>query len=210
MDLRIPHPTLGLIFGGSGAGKTHFTKRLVEHRHVMFAVNFEEVIWYYAEWQPLYEDLAQNHGVKFIEGLPSMDHFPQNEGPKLVIADDFMDKLSHPDFLSIAIRGGHHRNLTFFALFQSIFPPKLRQISLQAHIVVAMKSARSLDQIRTFCLQISPTGWRGLLEAFLDATKEPHSYLLFDFHQKQKDNLRYRSNIFPGEETSVYVMKRRV
>jgi hypothetical protein len=173
----------------------------------MFDVDFVSVTWYYAEWQPIYDELQREQGVVFIEGPPALDHFPPNEGPKLVLVDDFMDQVKNPEFLKIAIKGSHHRSLSFWFLTQCLFPPNMRQISLQAHYVFILKATRDLAQIRTFCLQVDPKNWRALMEAYSDATEIGHSYMLFDFHVRQKEHLRLRTHIFPGENTIIYIPK---
>lgn len=207
MDLRFSHPSNALVCAPSGAGKSFLVKKIVENRAEMFTATFEKVIWYYSEYQNMYDELAQQHDVQFIEGAPSLDHFPPGEGPKLVIVDDFLDQVKNPEFLKLAIKGSHHRNLSYWFLSQSIFPPHFRQISLQAHYVILLKSPRDVQQIRTFVLQVDPTHWKGMLEAYEDATREGHSYILFDFHVRQKDHLRLRTHIFPGETTVVYIPK---
>ena len=55
--------------------------------------------------------------------------------------------------------------------------------------------------------QVSPYNPNLCVEAFLDATKKPHSYLLFDFLQDTPDTHRMRTNIFPGESDDIYVKK---
>jgi len=205
MDLRFSHPSNVLVCAPSGGGKSFLVKKVVENRADMFNVLFEKVFWYYSEYQSIYDELAQEHGVQFIEGAPSLDHFPPGEGPKLVIVDDFMDQVKNPEFLKIAIKGSHHRNFSFWFLSQALFPPNFRQISLQAHYVILLKSPRDIQQIRTLVLQVDPSNWRGMLEAYEDATREGHSYILFDFHVRQKDHLRLRTHIFPGETTIVYI-----
>lgn len=205
MDLRFCHPSNVLVCAPSGGGKTFLVKRVVENRRTMFNVKFDKVIWYYSEYQSIYDDLFHGHGVEFVEGPPSLDHFPPGEKPKLVIVDDFMDQAKNPEFLKIAIKGSHHRNLSFWFLSQSIFPPNFRQISLQAHYLILLKSPRDLQQIRTLVLQIDPKNWRGMLEAYEDATREGHSYILFDLHVRQSDHLRMRTHIFPDENPVVYI-----
>lgn len=207
MDLRFSHPSNALVCAPSGAGKSYLVKKIVEKRTEMFNVTFEKVIWFYSEQQSIYDELAQEQGVHFVEGAPTLDQFPPGEGPKLIIVDDFMDQIKNPEFLKIAIKGSHHRNLSFWFLSQCIFPPNFRQISLQAHYVILLKSPRDVQQIRTFVLQVDPTNWKGMLEAYEDATREGHSYILFDFHVRQKDHLRLRTHIFPGETTVVYIPK---
>lgn len=205
VDTRFHHPLNAFITGCSGSGKSYLMKKIVENREVMFDVQFIEVIWHYSEWQDIYDDLAQNHKVTFIEGPPSLDQYPAKCQPKLVVCDDFMDQIKNPEFLKIAIKGSHHRSLSFFLLTQAIFPPHMRQISLQAHYFILMKSPRDIAQIRSFCLQVDPSHWRALMQGYMDATQEGHSYILFDLHVKQHQALRLRTHIFPGEEMTVYI-----
>ncbi|KAK3914299.1 Mitochondrial escape protein 2-like protein [Frankliniella fusca] len=188
MDLRFSHPSNVLVCAPSGGGKTHLVKRVVENRYNMFNVSFVKVVWYYSEYQGAYDELAQKHGVEFIEGAPSMDHFPSGEKPKLVIVDDFLDQIKNPEFLKNCDKG--------------VSPSKFEFL---AHYVILLKSPRDIQQIRTLALQVDPANWRGMLEAYLDATQEGHSYILFDFHVRQQDHLRLRTHIFPGENTVVYI-----
>jgi len=45
------------------------------------------------------------------------------------------------------------------------------------------------------------------IEAYKDATREPYSYLLVDLRTEQDEDMRLRTNIFPGESQHVYVPK---
>lgn len=209
MDLRFQHPCTCLVVGGTGVGKTYFVKKVIEQRDVLFSSTFEEIIFYFSEWQPLYEDLASQHGVNFREELPVLSDFSPGLGPKLVVIDDFMHEIKkhQKEILQFFIKGSHHRNLTIFFLSQCLFPDGLRQISLNSHYIVLLKSSRDLAQIRTFCLQVDPTHWRALLEAYEDATQEGHTYILFDFKPKQLDHLRIRTKIFAEETDVVYIPK---
>ncbi|KAK3929822.1 Isethionate sulfite-lyase [Frankliniella fusca] len=185
MDLRFQHPCTALVVGGTGSGKTFFMNRLIENRDEMFNTTFEHIIFYYSEWQPLYDTLKSNHGVDFREELPLLEDHPTRQGPKLI--------------------GSHHRNLSIFFLSQCLFPDGLRQISLNTHYIVLFKTRRDLAQIRTFCMQVDPQHFRALLEAYEDATRAGYIYILFDFKPNQTDHLRMRTLIFPGESTVVYI-----
>jgi len=208
MDIRFRHPANTLLVGGSGAGKTTLMIKIVRARAKLFDVKFDEIIWHFMEWQPCYQELSDSDDkVRFVEGVPNLDQFPSNEGPKLLICDDFMDVLNDPQFLKLAIKGSHHRNLSFWLLSQCIFPKNMREISLQSHYCILMKTARDLAQVRSFVMQIDPLHWRALMEAWLDATREGHSYLLFDFHVRQQDHLRLRTSILPDETTVIYIPK---
>jgi hypothetical protein len=207
MDLRFAHPCTGLIVGGTGAGKSYFTKRLIEQRAELFDTVFEHIIFYYSEWQPLYESLSETESVEFRQDIPRLEDHPPRMGPKLIIIDDFMDEIKehHKEILKFYIKGSHHRNLSVFFLSQCLFPEGLRQISLNSHYIVLFKATRDRAQIRTFCLQVDPNQWRALHEAYEDATQLGYSYILFDFKPNQKDHLRMRTKIFPDESTVVYV-----
>jgi len=45
------------------------------------------------------------------------------------------------------------------------------------------------------------------VEAYKDATREPYSYLLLDLRPEHGEDLRLRTNIFPGETHYIYVAK---
>ena len=86
MDPRLKHPFTALVAGPTGCGKSTLVKQLVEHQAELIDPVPEQVLWYYGEWQPLYESMPR---VQFIEGLPDMQTL-QNQKRKLVIIDDLM------------------------------------------------------------------------------------------------------------------------
>ncbi|KAK3931286.1 NAD/NADP-dependent betaine aldehyde dehydrogenase [Frankliniella fusca] len=207
MDLRFQHPCTALVVGGTGSGKTFFMNRLIENRNEMFSTTFEHIIFYYSEWQPLYDTLKSQHGVEFRQELPLLDDHPAGQSPKLIVMDDMMHEIKshHKEILKFFIKGSHHRNLSIFFLSQCLFPDGLRQISLNTHYIMLFKTSRDLAQIRTFCMQVDPQHFRALLEAYEDATQAGYTYILFDFKPNQLDHLRMRTLIFPGESTVVYI-----
>ena len=93
MDRKFQHPCTALIVGGTGAGKTVFMQKIIENREQMFNVPLEKIVFYYSEWQPLYEDLSGF--VDFRQELPLMDDHPPGQGPKLIVIDDFMDEIKN-------------------------------------------------------------------------------------------------------------------
>jgi len=50
--------------------------------------------------------------------------------------------------------------------------------------------------------------WQFAVEAFRDATSQPHCYLLIDLKSDTDERYRLRKNIFPDQQTYVYVSKR--
>jgi hypothetical protein len=52
-----------------------------------------------------------------------------------------------------------------------------------------------------------PNGSKSATEAFTDATEKPYGYLLVDLKPDTDEKYRLRTNVFPGEQTVVYVKK---
>jgi len=53
-----------------------------------------------------------------------------------------------------------------------------------------------------------PTRWRFAVEAYKDATREQYSYLLVDLRPDEDEELRLRTNVFPGEKHYVFIPKK--
>ena len=81
----------------------------------------------------------------------------------------------------------------------------MRTISLNTHFLVLYKNPRDKSQIRVLSNQMFPGKKNFLVEAYSEATKTPHSYLLIDLHPETPELFRVRTNIFPGEDSTVYV-----
>jgi len=82
-----------------------------------------------------------------------------------------------------------------------------RTISLNSHYLVLFKNARDATQISHLASQMYPGKSKFLIDAYRDATSKPFSYLLIDLKPDTEDQVRVRSNIFPGEQTCVYTPK---
>ena len=80
-----------------------------------------------------------------------------------------------------------------------------RDISLNAHYIVAFKNVRDKKQFMFLASQVYPEVSLGLYKPYLDATKEPYGYLPFDLTQNMNDGLRFRSHVFPDENHPLVV-----
>ena len=164
--------------------------------------------------QPLYRELKEGiESLQFVEGVPtSLDDLKQHiynypkSVPKLFVFDDMMNDIS--SFISeIFTVISHHFNSSVIFLTQSLFYGKkeFRTMSLNAHYLILCKSPRDSSQIIPLARQIRPHDSKLIVSVYKDATKNPYSYLLFDFHQNQQDSVRLRSNIFPSDDTPMIV-----
>jgi len=80
-------------------------------------------------------------------------------------------------------------------------------MSLNAHYMVLFKNTRDATQFTNLARQMYPKTSQFAVEAYKDTTREPYSYLLVDLRPEQDDDLRLRTNIFPGETHYVYTSK---
>ena len=104
-------------------------------------------------------------------------------------------------------KGAHHRNISVVFLAQNLFPKNkfARTMSLNAHYTVLFKNPRDVSQFENLAREMYPKTSQFAVEANRDATWEPYSYLLVDLRPEQDEELRLRTNIFPGETHYVYV-----
>ena len=73
--------------------------------------------------------------------------------------------------------------------------------------MVLFKNPRDANQFAILARQMYPKQSQYAVEAYEDAKREPYSYLLVDIRPEQDEDLRLRTNIFPGEKHYVYVPK---
>jgi hypothetical protein len=71
--------------------------------------------------------------------------------------------------------------------------------------MVLFKNARDNVQIESLARQMFPRKVKFLVDAFEDATAKPYGYLMVDLRPETQEDRRIMTNIFPNEETIVYV-----
>jgi hypothetical protein len=201
MDPRWKHPFTCIVSGPTSSGKSFFVFRLIENMGEMITPVPAKIIYCYGEYQSMFDNYPQ---IEFHEGLPDTSMFDGTS--TLLILDDLMGE-ANDTVTNIFTKVSHHRNVSVILLTQNIFHKNLRTISLNSHYIVLFKNPRDAGQVSTLARQMYPGNSGFAIEAFKDATSEPHSYLLFDLRPEQDDSLRLRSNIFPDQEHCVYVRK---
>ena len=166
----------------------------------------------YAEWQDAYRRDFKPNGapIEFREGLPQMaDYSSDNEKRKLLILDDLMRESSSDVILDLFTKDSRHKNISVIFVTQNVFHKgkAQRDISLNIKYLVSIKNPCDRAQIHHLARLIFPEDSAFLREAYLDATREPHSYLFIDLSQAYLDEL-FRAKIFPNDGDHVaYVPK---
>ena len=204
MTLPLRHPFTAMLAGPTGCGKTVFIFRLIEHARKMIEPTPTKIVYCYGEYQPIF---AKYPRVQFNEGLPDATKFDGSE-PVLLIIDDLMNE-TNESVSAIFTKISHHRNVSVVYITQNMFPKNkhARTISLNSHYMVLFKNPRDAGQFGVLARQMYPSGSKFAVEAFKDATRVPFGYLLVDLKPDTDEKHRLRSNIFPGELTSVYIKK---
>lgn len=208
-DTRFRNPSSFLLGGVSRSGKTTFTFNILRNIKTLFEDPRcrQNVIYYYNQWQPAYEAFEKEKIVaKWINKVPTADEVKKEtaiyteKGGSVLILDDFQQQLTS-DIAELFSVLSHHTNSVVILLTQNIFSKNkaYRDISLNSTYVVLFKNPRDSSQINSFARQFSPGKNSYIVEAFKDATKKPHSYLLFDFHQSTPEETRVRSRVLPHE-----------
>ena len=108
MDPRLKHPFTGIVAGPTACGKSTWVKNLITYQKDMIDPAPEHVIWFYGEWQLLYDTLSGM--VEFREGLADLTTL-NTKKRTLVIIDDLMTE-TDKSVSNLFTKGSHHCNLS--------------------------------------------------------------------------------------------------
>jgi len=214
MPFVFKHPSNILIVGPTGAGKTQFLSKCLERG--LFQPRPTRIIWIYGEWQETYDEalgmskigiLAPIEFVKNEQDYTALYASLQRTERNLLILDDQMSETKGDNsVVNLFTKGSHHKSATVVFLMQNLFEKggALRTINLNSQYIVLFKNPRDKRQISTLAQQMEPTNVHFIQDAFEDAKRLPHSYLLFDLRQETPDDLRVLANV-DSDSPRVYV-----
>ena len=196
-------PTTIVVSGTTGSGKTTWIKRVLDNLN-MFKTKPDRIVYCYGVWQDAFSDMKN---VEFRQGL----NLPNNSGDQhlLLILDDLMSAVvESPSAEALFTEGSHHKNITVIFILQNFFKQgkHARTIALNSHYINIMRNPRDIQQIKILGRQI---GQEKLIEeAYKDCMTKQYGYLLLDLSpHNTNEELRLKTNIFPGEDTVVYLPK---
>ena len=137
MDPHLRHPFTGIVAGPTACGKSTWVKHLITYHLDMIDPAPEHVIWFYGEWQPLYDTLSGL--VEFRDGLFDLTTLTTKK-QTLIIIDNLMTE-TDKSVSNLFTKGSHHRNLSVLHLVQNVFDKNkhTRTIILNAHYLVIFK-----------------------------------------------------------------------
>jgi Ni2+-binding GTPase involved in maturation of urease and hydrogenase len=152
--IKITTPTTITIVGGSGSGKTFFTKRLLENAKFVFDVAPKCIVYCYVVWQDVYTDMQHSvPNILFYEGLPTREELytwaDESQKHMMLVLDDLMMEMCNSELmLKVYSTLSHHLGITCISLQQSLYPKGMcsRTMSLNTHLFVLMANARSAHE----------------------------------------------------------------
>jgi len=173
-DLKFRHPFSCIVSGPSGSGKSSFCICFLQNLDALCTERKfgGGIVWCYGEKSavPSRQQLPVN--IKFNEGIPE-DFGNANGEPCLVILHDLLNDVYSKQVCNLFTRGSHHRNISVILISQNLFHQGrfCRDISLNAHYIVALKNVRDKKQFMYLANQVYPEDSIGLYNAYLDATQ---------------------------------------
>ena len=199
-----------MVSGPTQAGKTFWIKKLLSSN--MFTQPISSILYCYGVYQKSYENMQFENKIEFHEGLPSQEKIETlNDGQfHVIVLDDLMEHIVKSiDVQNLFTRLCHHYNISAIFVTQNIFVkgPYSRTVSLNTHVIVLFANKRDESQAMYLGRQLYPGNSKMFLEAYEDATSKRYGYLVVDCSPQSPKQLKLRTNIFPGEDTLVYMKK---
>lgn len=201
--------TIG-VFGCTSSGKSTLVLKLIETKCDMFETSPEIILYCYNIFQPIFAEREDKvSGLNFHHGLPSsemLENISKNLKHNLIVLDDLSQKIcDNPEMEDLFTQKAHHLRFTVIMINQNIFTRGkfMRTIALNLHYFIFMRNPRGEGQVATLGRQIGEA--RSLVDAFKDATKCNFGYLVLDLSPYSDQVYKYRTHIFPNEDTVVYI-----
>ena len=203
-NLQFRHPFNALISGPSQCGKTTVLRNILQYHPETIAGIKErilKVVWCYGKWQKYYEIPVKNVEFKYIEGMPDEEDVL---GYDIIVLDDLMQQIDKCPYVSkLFTAGTHHDNQSVIVLTQNYYQKGeiCNTLRKNAHYVILFKDPGDMTVVRTMSWRMFPDNTKYLVDAFKQATAQPHGYLLIDRTQETDDECRLRTNIVPQKES---------
>ena len=137
-----------IIYGQTGAGKTHFILEVIRQKLVY---PFPKNIYYMYKVRQSFMDKLKN--ITFIEGL-NFDAIDTSSSSLLVVDDLILS--TNKNVAEMFILGSHHKKISIFFLTQNLFPncSLFRLMSANSHYFVIFQNQRNFRQVMTLARQI--------------------------------------------------------
>ena len=203
-----------LVVGPTQSGKTMLTFRILKQAHGMFDIPPVKIVYCYSVYQDLYAEMEKEIDyISFHEGLPDaekIDHWSQNKEHMVLVLDDLLSSaVNSVEVLNLFTIKCHHQNISILMLTQNLFfsGKFMRTISLNVSYIICLKNHRDQHQLTVLGKQILPGQLDYFMAAYEQSTKKRYGYLLIDLCPHTEKTYLLRTNIFVGENCTIYLPK---
>ena len=206
-NTQLETPFTCIIAGASGSGKTTLMHNILRNKEGLFRVPPAKVFVYYSINQPIYDSWIRTGLVsEKQEGVPPLEELIEKIEPykdiggTCIVIDDQLHDINE-QIEKIFTQVSHHYNCSVFFMTQNIFfrNARYRTMSLNTKYTFVMKYTKDIDQVELYAKRHSQYQMDFIMRSYMRATRNPYSYLLFDFSQSCPDIIRLRSSLFPHE-----------
>ena len=200
-------------YGMSQSGKSQFCAKLLRNSKKLYTKEPEHILYCYSEMQGLFKELeSELSNITFKHGLPNYDdviELSKNREHTILVIDDMMTECQSNKFIErLFCVLSHHLSISLVYLAQNIFYQgrNSRTISLQLHYFVLFRNQRDKSQILTLARQIAPKQTDAFMEIYEDCLSQPYSYLVIDLAPNSNKDYKFRTNIFPRDDSTFPVV----
>ena len=203
-------PVTMAIFGCTLCGKTTWAKRLLENSDLMFDKRVNSILYCYGIYQSAFDEMESKlDNFELHAGIPSkltITELSDKGGHTLIILDDLQQELCKDVVMEkLFTQLAHHLNISVIFMGNNLFQKDFsRTITVNTHVLILFRNSRDGQQIRCLSRQIYPKKSEEFINAYNDSTQKPWGYLVVDLSPTGYEQLRLRTNIFPGEDPLIY------
>jgi hypothetical protein len=204
-DVRLKENFKLFISGPSRCGKTFFVADLLQNIQTFAKQPPSQVIYIYKVWQSKFDEMKSVVHIFIQDEKNIIDKIKEYATgvPVLVVFDDMINSSSLSDLASLFTVDARHMNMSLVFLTQRMFvnDEYFRQISQNCDYFIVFKNPRNSSEIRTLAQQITP-GSLHLINMYIEATKDPFSYLFINLTQECPPEVKYLSEFFSRENSA--------
>ena len=208
-DIRLKENFKIFLSGPSGCGKTTFIIDMIRHLDKIAEKPPAQIIYFYKEWQPKFDYMINELGVRFIEDNDMIiEQIKDFDGSAFVVFDDMINSSNLKAVAQLYTVHGRHLNLSLAFLSQRLFNNNefFRQISQNSDYMCIFKNPRNSMEIRNLAMQITPKTL-DLLDIYKKATQKPFSYIFINLTQEGIPQLKFINEIFNHDHiVNAYVL----
>lgn len=208
--MSIIHPATVIVSGGTGSGKSSFTRSLIAHHEQTFMglTSTPKVVW--CNGSETADKLALGDvQIRYVDYLIDESTLRSSKVDILVV-DDMMTEKSNDGFMhNLFTKHSHHLKVTVIYITQNLYEKGQCKMKRNAHYLIMMRNPSDKSQLTTLGRQLYPRHKELLnhfYESYDDATSVRYGYLFIDVSPNGDERQKLKTNILPDKSGKVRVV----